>query len=62
MAEVKFPTEVVDLPSKGLLYPKDSSLSSGQIEIKYMTAKEEDILTSANLIKKVWLFRSYWSL
>ena len=52
MAEVKFPTEVVDLPSKGLLYPKDSSLSSGQIEIKYMTAKEEDILTSGNLIKK----------
>ena len=44
MAEVKFPTEVVDLPSKGLLYPKDSPLSSGQIEIKYMTAKEEDIL------------------
>ena len=52
MAEVKFPTEVVDLPSKGLLYPKDSPLSSGKIEIKYMTAKEEDILTSANLIKK----------
>ena len=52
MAEVKFPTEVVDLPSTGLLYPKDSPLSSGQIEIKYMTAREEDILTSANLIKK----------
>ena len=52
MAEVKFPTEVVDLPSKGLLYPKDSPLSTGKIEIKYMTAKEEDILTSANLIKK----------
>ena len=52
MAEVKFPTEVVDLPSQGLLYPKDSSLSSGTIEIKYMTAREEDILTSANLIKK----------
>ena len=52
MAEVKFPTEVVDLPSKGLLYPEDSPLSSGQIEIKYMTAREEDILTSANLIKK----------
>jgi len=51
MAEVKFPTEVVDLPSRGLLYPKDSPLSSGKIEIKYMTAKEEDILTSANLIK-----------
>jgi len=52
MAEVKFPTEVVDLPSKGLLYPKDSPLSSGKIEVKYMTAREEDILTSANLIKK----------
>ena len=52
MAEVKFPTEVVDLPSQGLLYSKDSPLSSGQIEIKYMTAREEDILTSANLIKK----------
>ena len=52
MAEVKFPTEVVDLPSKGLLYPKDSPLSSGKIEIKYMTAREEDILTSANLIKQ----------
>ena len=52
MAEVKFPTEVVDLPSKGLLYPKDSSLSSGKVEVKYMTAREEDILTSVNLIKK----------
>ena len=52
MAEVKFPTEVVDLPSKGLLYPESSPLSTGKIEIKYMTAREEDILTSANLIKK----------
>ena len=32
----KFPTEVVDLPSQGLLYPKDHPLSSGQIEIKYI--------------------------
>ena len=52
MAEVKFPTEVVDLPSKGLLYPKESPLSSGKVEVKYMTAREEDILTSVNLIKK----------
>ena len=52
MAEVKFPTEVVDLPSNGLLYPKGSPLSSGKIEIKYITAKEEDILTSANLIRQ----------
>jgi hypothetical protein len=50
--EKKFPTEVIDLPSEGKLYPKDSPLSSGKLEVKYMTAKEEDILTSANLIKK----------
>ena len=50
--EQKFPSEIVDLPSEGKLYPKDSPLSSGKIELKYMTAKEEDILTSQNLIKK----------
>jgi len=48
----KFPTEIVDLPSKGLLYPKDNPLSSGKIEMKYMTAKEEDILTNQNYISK----------
>jgi hypothetical protein len=48
----KIPTEMVELPSKGLLYSKDSSLSSGKIEMKYMTAKEEDILTNANYIKQ----------
>ena len=47
-----FPTEVLDLPSKGLVYPKEHPLSSGQITIKHMTAKEEDILASQNLIKK----------
>ena len=44
------PTEMVDLPSKGLLYPESNPLSSGQVEIKYMTAKEEDILTNQNYI------------
>jgi hypothetical protein len=52
MAENKFPTEVVDLPSKGYFYPEDNPLFSGQIEIKYMTARDEDILTSQNLILK----------
>ena len=47
----KFPTELVDLPSKGLLYPKDHPLSSGRVELKYMTAKEEDILTNQNSLK-----------
>jgi hypothetical protein len=47
-----YPTEMVDLPSKGMFYPENSPLRSGQIELKYMTAKEEDILTSTNLIQK----------
>ena len=50
--ENNFPTEVVDLPSKGLLYSEDSPLKSGTIEMKYMTAKEEDILTNQNFIEK----------
>jgi len=50
--EFKYPTEQVDLPSEGKLYPEGHPLSSGKIELKYMTAKEEDILTSQNLIKK----------
>ena len=51
--ESKFslPTEMVELPSKGLLYPEDSPLSSGMIEMKYMTAKEEDLLTNQNYIR-----------
>jgi len=52
MAELKLPTEVVSLPSKGLLYPKESPLSKGEIEMKYMTAKEEDILTNSNFIRQ----------
>ena len=48
----KFPTEIVDLPSEGKLYPKDSPLANGTIEMKYMTAKEEDILTNQNYIEK----------
>ena len=47
----QFPSEEVTLPSKGLLYPIDSSLSKGKIEMKYMTAREEDILTNQNLIE-----------
>ena len=47
-----FPTEVLSLPSQGLLYPEDSPLRSGTIDVKYMTAKEEDILTSTNLINQ----------
>ena len=48
----KFPTEIVDLPSKGIVYPKSNPLSSGKVEMKYMTAKEEDIITNQAYIKK----------
>ena len=52
MSEFKMPTETISLPSKGLLYPKESPLSTGEIEMKYMTAKEEDILTNQNYIRQ----------
>ena len=52
MSEHKFPTEVIDLPSRGKVYGKESPLAEGKIELKYMTTREEDILMSENLIKK----------
>jgi len=50
-SKFKLPTETVELPSKGLMYPKDSLLGSGKIEMKYMTAREEDILTNQSYIQ-----------
>jgi hypothetical protein len=54
MAEKKFsiPTEMIDLPSKGKLYAKENPLSSGAVEMAYMTAKTEDILTNVNLLRQ----------
>ena len=52
MSEFKIPTEMVDLPSKGLLYPEGNPLAEGKVEMKYMTAKEEDILTNQAYIKQ----------
>jgi hypothetical protein len=52
MNENKFPTEIVELPSKGLIYPEGHPLRSGKVEMKYMTAKEEDILSNQNFISK----------
>ena len=47
------PTEFVDLPSKGLYYPEGHPLHSvDTVEIRHMTAKEEDILASQSLIRK----------
>ena len=47
----QYPTEEVTLPSTGILYDPKSPLSKGTIEMKYMTALEEDILTNQNYIK-----------
>lgn len=47
------PTEFVDLPSQGRYYSEGHPLHGEEtIEIRQMTAKEEDILTSATLLKK----------
>ena len=51
LRDYKFPTEIIELPSRGLVYPKDNPLSSVKVEMKYMTAKEEDILTTQSYIK-----------
>ena len=58
MEQAKFslPTETVELPSKGLLYPKENPLSSGTVEMKYMTAREEDILSNQNYIRQGVVF------
>ena len=54
--KLSLPTETIELPSKGLLYPADNPLSSGTIEMKYMTAKEEDILSNQNYMKNGTVF------
>ena len=49
--EIKIPTEIIKLPSKGILYPKESPLSKGEIEMRYMSARHEDILTNSNYMR-----------
>ena len=51
-ATFEFPTQVISLPSEGRVYPESNPLSRGTLEIKYMTAREEDILADRNLINK----------
>lgn len=50
--ENTYPTEIVELPSRGYFYSVDDPLSKGTVELKMMTAKEEDILTNESFIKK----------
>jgi hypothetical protein len=53
MQEIQIPSAQVPLPSRGLVYPVDSPLHKQEfVDIKAMTAQEEDILMSRALIKK----------
>ena len=53
MLDFSTPTEIVDLPSKGKFYSEAHPLHNKEsVEIRYMTAKDEDILTSPSLLKK----------
>ena len=47
MDVIETPFDVLELPSKGLLYPGRPST----VKVEYLTAKDENILTSPNLIK-----------
>jgi hypothetical protein len=50
--ESKYPTENIPLPTEGFFYVEGNPLASGVIELKQMTAREEDILANQDLIKK----------
>lgn len=52
----KLPTEIVKLPSGGNVYPAASPLRSGQVEIRYMTAYDEDILTNVSYVREGIMF------
>lgn len=52
----KLPVTIVDLPSNGKVYPEDHPLHSGKIEMRYMTAYDEDILTDASYVKNGVVF------
>jgi len=52
----KLPSVIVKLPSNGKVYPSTHPLASGTIEMRYMTAYDEDILTNASYIREGVVF------
>jgi hypothetical protein len=52
----RIPPVVVKLPSGGAVYPKSSPLSAGTVEMRHMTAYEEDILTNSTYIANNLVF------
>ena len=51
-SDSKYPTELIELPSKGYFYSSDNPLSKGVVEMKMMSAREEDILANETLIRE----------
>jgi len=52
----KLPTEIIELPSKGKVYAKSNPLSTGKVEVRYMTAYDEDILTNMSYVREGVMF------
>lgn len=52
----KFPGHIVKLPSAGKVYNKKNPLSKGVVELKHMTAYEEDIITNSSYLKEGVVF------
>jgi hypothetical protein len=48
----KMPSEIFHLVSNGMVYPKDHPLRNGTIEMRYMTAYDEDILTNPSYLRE----------
>ena len=52
----KLPTVIVNLASQGKIYPETHPLSSGKVEMRYMTAYDEDVLTNASYLREGVVF------
>jgi hypothetical protein len=52
----KIPSNIIRLSSNGKIYPTSHPLSAGTIELRYMTAYDEDILTNTSYIKENIVF------
>jgi hypothetical protein len=50
--EPKYPTEIVPLPTRGWFYPEGHPLATGEIEVKQMSAREEDLLSNQDANKR----------
>ena len=52
----KFPANIITLPSNGNVYAETSILRTGKVEMRHMTAYDEDILSNSSYIKEGVIF------